>query len=195
MKAYEIVLPTKLKPRRFKSLLIESDSSVRAGTSLNARQAFWIGRPPTNDQMYRSNVPNSSCTAKNALAFLIADAILSRLRTIPALANRLFSFRAIPGNARWVEPVEGGPVVLALVEDRLPAQAGLSSFEDQELEQQPIVVDRHAPLVVVIVAVERPRGPGTAQRFDFLSHGSPIEVRNVSQSILSCFARSGGKMV
>ena len=40
--------------------LMASDSGVRAGTSLNDRQAFWIGRPPTRSQMYLSNVPNSA---------------------------------------------------------------------------------------------------------------------------------------
>jgi len=38
-----MVEPTKAKPRRFRSLLIASDSAVRAGTSASVRQAFTFG--------------------------------------------------------------------------------------------------------------------------------------------------------
>jgi hypothetical protein len=47
------VLPTNVKPRRFKSLLMASDySGVLAGTSLIDRQAFCFGSWPTNPQMH-----------------------------------------------------------------------------------------------------------------------------------------------
>ena len=39
----------------------------------------------------------------------------------------------------------------------------LDRFEDQELEEPPVVVDRHAPFLVVIAQVLRtPQAPGTA---------------------------------
>src|SRR5712692_11020672 len=49
-----------------------------------------------------------------------------------------------------VEPDEGPAVVVALVEDRRPGEARLRAFEDQDLEEAPIVVDRHSPFLVVI---------------------------------------------
>src|SRR6516165_205155 len=39
-----------------------------------------------------SNVPMSSCTARNALAFWTAASIFSRLRTIPLSDNKLWHF-------------------------------------------------------------------------------------------------------
>ncbi len=49
-------------------------------------QRLILGLPPTNDQIYASNVPNSACTARNARALSMAAAIFSRLRTIPPSA-------------------------------------------------------------------------------------------------------------
>ena len=39
-----------------------------------------------------SNVPNSFCTARNALAFWIAASIFSRLRTMPGFDSKLCCF-------------------------------------------------------------------------------------------------------
>ena len=46
--------------------------------------------------------------------------------------------------------IEGGAVVLALLEDRLPAQPGLGALQDQKLEQHTVVLERHAPFLIVI---------------------------------------------
>lgn len=43
----------------------------------------------------------------------------------------------------------------ALAEDRRPAQAGLGSLQDEEFEEHSIVMDWHAPLVVVTGDVQR----------------------------------------
>src|SRR5690606_41873933 len=56
---------------------------------------------------------------------------------------------------RGIEVVERGAVVLALAQDGNPAQPGLGTFQRQELEQGTVVMERHAPLVVVVVLVER----------------------------------------
>ena len=58
-------------------------------------------------------------------------------------------------DTRRVEPGERVAVAVALVEDRRPAQAGLRAFEDQEFEEHAVVVDRHAPFVVVIGRIAR----------------------------------------
>ena len=88
-----MVDPTKPNPRRLRSGLIASDASVRAGTCCIWVQAFWVGALSTNCQMYRSNDPNSACTARKALAFLMVDSILRRFRTIPAFASSRCCFR------------------------------------------------------------------------------------------------------
>src|SRR6516225_1076499 len=91
-----MVPPTNVKPRRFKSLLMASDSGVFAGTSLIDLQAFCLGSLPTNPQMYSSNEPMSSCTARNALAFWTAASIFSRLRMkIEAAVQNAKAFLAV----------------------------------------------------------------------------------------------------
>src|SRR5712671_979935 len=49
-----------------------------------------------------------------------------------------------------IEIMEGGTEILALGEDRAPAQSGLKTLQVQFLEQAPIVIDRKAPFGVVI---------------------------------------------
>jgi hypothetical protein len=66
------------------------------------------------------------------------------------------------GNLRGIEPCEGAPVVLALVEDGFPRQSRLRALEDQELEEHPVVVHRHAPFRVVVGDAERRLRPGAA---------------------------------
>jgi hypothetical protein len=59
-------------------------------------------------------------------------------------------------------PANAPAEVLALAQDRDPAQAGLKAFERQLLEQASIVDDRTPPLVVVIRdVVGRIAGPPT----------------------------------
>ncbi|GMU23908.1 MAG: hypothetical protein AMXMBFR13_39860 [Phycisphaerae bacterium] len=54
-----MVVPTNENPRFLRSLLMASDSEVRAGTWLMLVHRFTIGFPATKRQMYASNVPNS----------------------------------------------------------------------------------------------------------------------------------------
>ena len=86
--------PRKLKPRDFKSFDSASDSRVRAGSCFKERRRFTRGRPPTKRHTYRSNEPNSFCTARNARALLIAAAIFRRLRTMPAFWSNRRTSRA-----------------------------------------------------------------------------------------------------
>src|SRR3954449_7466124 len=87
-----MVLPTKLKPRFFKSLLMASDSGVKAGSICPACQELIFGFPPTNFQMYLSKEPNSFWTARKALAFCAADLIFNLLRIMPGLFSRELCF-------------------------------------------------------------------------------------------------------
>jgi len=49
-----------------------------------------------------------------------------------------------------VEVIECPPLVFALAQDCFPAQSSLRAFENQELEQRSIVVNRHSPLLIVV---------------------------------------------
>src|SRR4026208_1029909 len=74
-----------------------------------------------------------------------------------------------------VEVGERGAEVLALAEDRQPAQASLKPSETDLLEQASIVSDRLAPLFVVITDVERVgAAPPTALHRKIPRISSPI---------------------
>jgi hypothetical protein len=89
--------------------------------------------------------------------------ILSRLRTMPSSRiSFLFCTEREAGDLPRIEAGEGAPVVLALVQDRRPAQSGLRPFQRDELEQHAIVVHRHAPFLVVVRDVELGARPATA---------------------------------
>ena len=70
----------------------------------------------------------------------------------------------IAGDLPRIEAIEGAPEVVALAQDRQPRQAGLEALQAQLLEQPPVVVDRVAPLVVVVRAVQRVAGRPPAAR-------------------------------
>src|SRR5687768_7331982 len=76
----------------------------------------------------------------------------------------LHSRRREPRNLRRIEVQERITITLALLQNGLPAEAGLRSFQGQELEQNPVIVDRHAPLGVVIRDAEWTSCPATAGR-------------------------------
>src|SRR6185503_15138131 len=59
----------------------------------------------------------------------------------PRVAEQLRDLSgAIPRHAPRIEPIERLAVVPALSEDGLPAQARLGSFQDEHLEEVPVVV-------------------------------------------------------
>src|SRR5262249_28339819 len=72
----------------------------------------------------------------------------------------------IAGDFLGVERVEGLPIGSPLFQNRRPAQSGLSALEDQELEQQTVPMNRHAPLSIVIGSLELSSGPCAASLVD-----------------------------
>jgi hypothetical protein len=54
-----------------------------------------------------------------------------------------------------IEARERFPIVLTLLQDGDPGEAGLRALEDELFEELAVVADRHAPFVVVIGDVER----------------------------------------
>ena len=101
--------------------------------------------------MYLSNVPNSSCTSRKRRALLTAAVILSRLRMMPSsLSNRSIRFsvkRATFSGSNSANARRYASRFRSTIE---PAQPGLGAFERQELELLAVVVDRDAPLLVVV---------------------------------------------
>jgi len=101
------------------------------------------------------------------------------------VAHRAVDFEAVPNNAwiaeytldpgrcephhsRRVETNECLAVGLSLLEDRLPAQTSLRPLECEELKKNTIVMNRYAPLRIVVSDVERSSSPATTS---VLIHG------------------------
>ena len=74
-------------------------------------------------------------------------------------------FSIVTGNFLRVEMVKGAAVIFAFGENRRPAEAGLCALENQEFEERAIVVQRHAPLGVVVGEIERIAGPRAGDGF------------------------------
>src|SRR5262249_40201468 len=49
-----------------------------------------------------------------------------------------------------IKTFEHFPVTFAAFQDRPPTETCLSAFQNQEFEEQPVVVNRHAPFVIVV---------------------------------------------
>ena len=124
-----------------------SDSVGSGGDLLGGAGAVDFGRPRTNCQSRRRRSRIPPGPRGRSCAFLIVAAIFSRLRTMPASASSAATSRgAVAGDAGGSKLVEGCAVALALLEDRVPAQAGLCAFEDQELEERAVVVGERPTL-------------------------------------------------
>src|SRR5256712_7447532 len=163
MNASQSVGAPNVNPWAFKPLLGARDASVSAGTWRNDAHVFWRGAPATERQSQTSKLACSRCTARTARALATAASIFARFRTMPASPRSCRIRRPEAGDARGLEAVEGPAVRLTFLEDRRPAEPRLRGLEDEELEEAPVVVDRHPPLLVVVaehrrVAV-RPRAP------------------------------------
>ena len=65
-----------------------------------------------------------------------------------------------------IEIIKCLPVGWAFFQHRNPAQSGLGAFQHQEFEQLPVVMQRRAPLLVVIATVKFiPHCPAATDRF------------------------------
>ena len=70
----------------------------------------------------------------------------------------------VASDALRVEAIEGGAVVLAFLQDGVPAETGLRAFENEELEESAVIVLRQSPLFVVIADRQRVARPGAADQ-------------------------------
>src|SRR6478736_4847895 len=61
-------------------------------------------------------------------------------------------------------------IVHALIENRVPTQSSLRSFEDEEFEECAVVVQRHTPLLIVVADRQLVIRPSTTYWSDALLH-------------------------
>ena len=67
------------------------------------------------------------------------------------IAQQPFGLAAvIAGDLLCIEPIKGGAIIFALLQNGVPAQAGLRPFQNKELKQDTVVMLRDAPLAIVI---------------------------------------------
>ena len=143
----------KRKPRRFSSLLIACDSAVWAGISATVRQAFTFGSPSTNDQ---SSSVERHVQRKRRPRVVDHGLDLAAVPDDPCVAEQPLDVALAEACDRVDVPAgERRSVTLALAQDRRPREAGLRALEVEELEERPLVVNGHAPFLVVVGDVER----------------------------------------
>src|ERR1700733_5489576 len=97
-----------------------------------------------------------------ALHRQICRGVGNRSRNLQAIAHnpsvpqkRPYLARIVSRNLLGIESIERAPVILALVENRLPAQSRLRAFQYQKLEKQTVVVHWLAPLPIVVLHHQR----------------------------------------
>jgi hypothetical protein len=88
----------------------------------------------------------------------------------------------VPGDGVDIEVGKCAAEVVALLQDRQPAQAGLEPLETDLLEQSRVVGDGAAPLFVVVLDVQRIGAAPPAARD--LGRGSPV--RGLRSSMVTC---------
>ena len=77
---------------------------------------------------------------------------------------------AVAGDDVGLEAVERLAEARALAEDDQPREPGLERLQGHELEHRPLVAQRPAPLVVVVVDVERVAGAPAAAQLAVVAH-------------------------
>ena len=149
-----IVLPTKRKPRFFRSLLSASDSGA-GGRHLPC------SRDAVLDRLAADEAPQVPGEVRLLLKVQKRLGIADRGLDLQPIAHDAGIFHqprdvalAEARDALGIEAGECRAIALALVEDGRPGQPGLRAFQDQELELGAVVPGGHAPLLVVIVDVE-----------------------------------------
>src|SRR6185369_7564983 len=127
-----MVEPTNLKPRCARSLLNSSDKGVCA----------WMACP----RLRRNGLQlTKSVRIRNGGIDLQPIANYPRV----VQQRRDLSF-VVTRDLRRIETVERLAIVVTFAQDCFPTQSGLCAFENQKLKQTRVVVNGHAPFLVVI---------------------------------------------
>src|SRR5689334_19131577 len=107
----------------------------------------------------------------------------SDLRAVPddpGIGGELVDPRCgVSRNLLWIEVAERATVAIALVEDDRPTESRLRGLKYQELEMRAIVVSRHTPFAIVILAHQHmiDVDPGTPLRLR-IRHGCRLHERD-----------------
>ena len=157
--AYAVVGPTKRNPRRRSSFAIAVDSGVIAATSPTPRGR---GRAGGANDHNRSGSRRLESRDGSGVRDRRVD--LAAVAHDPGVVEQPQDVGV--GELRDGDRVEGGegrPERRTFAEDRQPGQAGLEGFEAEPLEQTVLVSNRPAPLLIVVVPIERVgQAPGAA---------------------------------
>ena len=99
-------------------------------------------------------------------------------------------FCVVARDFRGIETTKELAIAFALLEDGVPAEAGLRAFKDEEFEPDAIIVDGNAPFFVVVFGVEGVAGPGAAG--DVLLCGHRVD--SLAQSVRRVIREKTGRI-
>ena len=147
MNAWQVVEPTKRKPRPRQRFASASDCGVRAGM-LRGDAVARRQRPPADDRPDDRRERAAAARAARASGLRVGDrafdlAAVAHDRRVGDQARRRAASKRATRAA--IEARERLAVAVALGEDRSPGEPGLRPFERQELEQRALVVRRARP--------------------------------------------------
>jgi hypothetical protein len=95
---------------------------------------------------------------------------------------------AVAGDLVRAKSIERFSVVLAFLQNRIPAQSGLRAFQNEKLEEHSIVMYRNAPFLIVISNGRFSRGPGTTRHnVERLHHSASCSHDPVGRSRIANF--------
>ena len=161
MKAYTVVGPTNVQPRRFRSFASVRDWSVVfmdpsaffvtfAGLAARVR----LERPEVS-----SKRAVLACQVRRTTGIVDGGFDLPAVPDDPSIAEQTLDVAGRESrNPGKREVGERTPEVLTLPENRQPAQASLKAFQTDLLEEPLIVIDRTSPLRIVVRQILRRRG-------------------------------------
>src|SRR5262245_59758778 len=78
----------------------------------------------------------------------------------------------VRSDGRDFEIIKGCPVVVTLPENGLPAKARLHALQDEKFEEVMIIMNGHAPFMIVISNIEFVLGPFTTTHYILLARMS-----------------------
>src|SRR5204862_2824598 len=116
----------------------------------------------------------------------------------PGVAEQPFHIaRAVTRDLLRTKTVERFAIVLPFLENRRPAEPGLRALEDEKFKQLSIVVNRHAPFLIMIADVWFSSRPGTTRYEEDGGEQRPgskeqeTEIRNAQRSTPKSVPRCG----
>jgi len=114
--------------------------------------SFWSGPTAQSIETNRLLVAKGFAVGLMVLGVLWK---LDRWKLAALVTLVLVLIRVYPADEGRVETGKSRAIAVALFQDGGPTQPGLSALQDQHLEQEPVIMDGDAPIVVMIGDIER----------------------------------------